>query len=110
VSEIPFLLPIVFGVSLLVAIVIYIVGRKIAPKGQNIAGKTAPYACGEDITVKEVKVDLERFLTFAVYFLIFDVLAFVTVTSFYNMGMMPIIYSLVVLMAVAMLIFARRKL
>ena len=109
-NEIPFLLPIVFGVSLLVAIVIYLVGQQISPRGQNVAGKTAPYACGEEITVKEVKVDLERFLTFAVYFLIFDVLAFVMVTSFYNIGIMPIIYSLVVLMAVAMLIFSRRKL
>jgi len=110
VNEIPFLLPIVFGVSLLAAVVIYLVGRQVSPKGQNIAGKTAPYACGEEITVKEVKVDLERFLTFSVYFLIFDVLAFVIVTSFYNIGTMPIIYSLVVLMAVAMLIFSRRKL
>ena len=109
-SEIPFVLPLVFGVSLLVAMIIYLVGKKISPKGQNLPGKTAPYACGENITVEEVKVDLERFLTFAVYFLIFDVLAFVTVTSFYNMGIMPIIYSLVVLMAVAMLIFARRTL
>lgn len=109
-SEIPLVLPLVFGVSLFTAIIIYLVGKKIAPKGQDIAGKAAPYACGEDITVDEVKVDLERFLTFAVYFLIFDVLAFVTVTSFYNIGVMPIIYILIVLMAVALLIFSRRKL
>ena len=109
-SEIPLVLPLVFGVSLIVAIVIYLVGKKIAPKGQDVAGKTAPYACGENMTVDEVKVDLERFLTFAVYFLIFDVLAFVTVTSFYNLGAMPIIYSLVVLMAVALLVLSRRKL
>ena len=89
---------------------IFLVGRKIAPKGKDVAGKTAPYACGETITVEEAKVDLERFLTFAVYFLIFDVLAFFTVTSFYNIGVMPIIYTLVVLMAVGMLIFHRRKL
>ena len=109
-SDIPFVLPLVFGVSLLAAIVIFLIGKRIAPKGQNIAGKNAPYACGEEMTVEEVKFDLERFLTFAVYFLIFDVLAFVTVTSFFNVGVMPIIYALVVLMSVAMLIFARRKL
>jgi NADH:ubiquinone oxidoreductase subunit 3 (subunit A) len=109
-SEIPFVLPIVFGVSLLVAVLIFLVGRKIAPKGQNVVGKTEPYACGETITVEEAKVDLERFLTYAVYFLVFDVFAFVIVTSFYNIGVMPIVYSLVVLMAVAMLIFPRRKL
>jgi NADH:ubiquinone oxidoreductase subunit 3 (subunit A) len=111
VSEIPFILPLVFGVSLVAALVIYTIGGRISAKGsQNETGKTAPYACGEEITVGEVKVDLERFLTFAVYFLIFDVLAFITVTSFYATGLMPIAYTLVVLMAVAMLIFAKRRL
>ncbi len=109
-SGIPLVLPLVFGVSLLVAIIIYMVGKRVASVGQDVEGKTAPYACGESITLNEVKVNLERFLTFAVYFLIFDVLAFVTVTSFYSFGVMPIIYSLVVLMAVALLVFARRKL
>ena len=55
-------------------------------------------------------MDLERFLVFAVYFLIFDVLAFVVATSSYATGLAPIVYSLVVLTAAAMLIFSRRKL
>ncbi|MGD0406107.1 MAG: NADH-quinone oxidoreductase subunit A [Candidatus Bathyarchaeia archaeon] len=111
ISEIPFILPLVFGVSLVVVLIIYVIGGKISAKGsQNEPGKTAPYACGEDIAVGDVKIDLERFLTFAVYFLIFDVFAFVTVTSFYTIGLMPIAYSLIVLMAVAMLIFSKKRL
>ncbi len=109
-SEIPFILPLVFGVSLVIAIVIYVIGGKISPKGKDSVGKTAPYSCGEEAPIGEVKMDLERFLTFAVYFLIFDVLAFVTVTSFYSLGLIPVAYSLVVLMAVAMLVFARKRL
>ena len=110
ISDIPLVLPLVFGVSLLVALIIYLVGGKISAKGKALPGKTAPYACGENEALPEVKVGLERFLTFAVYFLIFDILAFMMVTAFYNLGFMPIIYSLVVLMAVAMLVVRKRVL
>jgi NADH:ubiquinone oxidoreductase subunit 3 (subunit A) len=109
-SDIPFILPLVFGVSLVVALVIYAIGGKISAKGKDTFGKTAPYSCGEETPIGEVKVDLDRFLTFAVYFLIFDVLAFVTVTSFYSLGLLPVVYSLIVLMAVGMLVFARKRL
>ena len=110
-SEIPLILPLVFGVSLLAAVIIYLIGGKISAKGsQNVPGKTAPYACGEDEPLEEVKVGLQRFLTFAVYFLIFDIFAFMMVTSFYAGGFMPIVYSLIVLMSVAMLVFGRKRL
>jgi NADH:ubiquinone oxidoreductase subunit 3 (subunit A) len=111
ISEIPFILPLIFGVSLIAAIVIYLIGGRISAKGTpNLPGKTEPYACGEDTPLEEVKVGLERFLTFAVYFLIFDIFAFVMVTSFYIVGLMPIIYALIVLMSVAMLVFGRKRL
>lgn len=58
--------------------------------------------------VQELRVDLERFLVFAVYFLIFDVLVFTMATSFFNLGLAPATYSLIVLAAVAMLIISRR--
>lgn len=111
ISEIPFILPLVFGVSLLAALIIYLIGGKISAKGSQTAlGKNESYACGEDAPIEEVKIGLERFLTFAVYFLIFDIFAFVMVTSFYTIGIMPIVYSLIVLMAVAMLVFGKRRL
>ena len=110
ISDIPLVLPLVFGVSLLVALIIYLVGGKISAKGSELPGKTAPYVCGENETLPEVKVSLERFLTFAVYFLIFDVLAFMMVTAYYNLGFMPIIYSLVVLLSVAMLVVGKKAL
>jgi NADH:ubiquinone oxidoreductase subunit 3 (subunit A) len=111
ISDIPLILPLVFGVSLFAALVIYLIGGKISAKGSpNALGRNEPYACGEDAPLEEVKIGLERFLTFAVYFLIFDIFAFVMVTSFYTIGLMPIVYSLIVLMAVAMLIFGKRRL
>ena len=110
ISDIPLVLPLVFGISLLVAFMIYLVGGKISPKSMNSPGKNAPYACGENEALPEVKVGLERFLSFAVYFLIFDIFAFVMVTAFYTLGLMPMIYALVVLMAVAMLVVGKRRL
>jgi NADH:ubiquinone oxidoreductase subunit 3 (subunit A) len=107
-NEIPFLLPAIFGISILIALVIYFAGRhsKSFPEGSM---KTAPYACGENMPAQEMRVDLNRFLIFAVYFLIFDVLAFTMATSYDNLGVMPVVYSLVLLMSVAMLVFTRRR-
>jgi len=105
-----YILPIVFGVSLATALVIYFIGGRMAPKSVQNKETTAPYSCGEQGPLKEAKLDLERFLTFAVYFLIFDILAFVTMTSFYATDLLPVLYALVVLTAVGMLAFAGKKL
>jgi NADH:ubiquinone oxidoreductase subunit 3 (subunit A) len=106
---ISFLLPAVFGVSLILALAIYWVGGRIKPRvGFQDARKTESYACGEVLPVEGLRVDLERFLIFAVYFLIFDVLAFTIATSFYNLGLAPVAYCLIVLVAVAMLVLSRR--
>jgi NADH:ubiquinone oxidoreductase subunit 3 (subunit A) len=109
-AELPYILPLVFGVSLVAALIIYRIGGRISPKSNQTKEKNASYSCGEQAPVKEAKLDVERFLTFAVYFLIFDVLAFVTMTSFYAADFLPVVYSLIVLIAVGMLVFARKRL
>jgi NADH:ubiquinone oxidoreductase subunit 3 (subunit A) len=104
-----FLLPAAFGASLVLALLLYWVGGRIKPKLiSHDARKTESYACGEVLPVGVLRVDLERFLIFAVYFLIFDVLAFTIATSFTNLGLAPMAYCLIVLMAVAMLVISRR--
>ncbi|NLF89282.1 NAD(P)H-quinone oxidoreductase subunit 3 [Candidatus Bathyarchaeota archaeon] len=109
VGGLTYVLPIVFGVSLAVALIIYWIGGRLAPKSIQGTDKNAPYSCGEHGPVKEAKLNSERFLTYAVYFLIFDVFAFAAMTSFYAGGFLPVIYALVVLTAVGMLIFARKN-
>jgi len=106
----PWLIPIIFAVSIIVILLIYWIGGKISAKGslKNVRGKETTYACGEDFPVEESRIDLERFFIFTVYFLIFDVLAFILATSFPVMGLTPIIYALIVLAAVAMLLTFRR--
>jgi NADH:ubiquinone oxidoreductase subunit 3 (subunit A) len=102
----PYLLPAVFGFCVFVTLFIYWLGGKLSPKtGQSTAaGKTAPYACGEDLPSGELRIDLDRFFIFAVYFLVFDVVAFTLTTSFNSLGLIPITYTLIVLMAVLMLL------
>lgn len=108
-SDFPYILPIVLAFSIAVMVIIYWVGGKISAKSTlKIGGKTAPYACGEELPAEELKVDLEKFLIFAVYFLIFDVLAFILATSFTVAGLVPAAYSFTVLMAVIMLLSSRR--
>ena len=104
-----YILPIVFIVSLIAALAIYRIGGALSPKTKSTAEQTTTYSCGEIAPAKEAKLDLERFLTFAVYFLIFDVLAFVTMTSFYAIDFMPAVYSAIVLVAVGMLLFAKKR-
>lgn len=98
----------VFGVSAIVILLIYWVGGRVSAKGTPGAEKVMPYACGENLPAEESRVDLERFLVYALYFLIFDVISFVIVTSFYITGIVPAMYSLIALLAVAVLILSRR--
>lgn len=107
-----YLFPLIFGFSILTALFIYWIGGRISRRSSfknHNDDKTAPYACGEDLPAEEFKVDLERFFIFAVYFMIFDVLAFVLATSFYSSSFISTAYSLIALMAVAMLIFSGRR-
>lgn len=108
----PFLLPTVFGFCVVVMLLIYWLGGKISARASqgNVTGKTAPYACGEDLPSEELKVDLDRFFIFAVYFMIFDVFAFILATSFDSLGLVPAVYTLIVLGAVLMLLAVRRRL
>lgn len=109
-SETPYLLPIVFVFCILIISLIYLIGGKASArrKSKKTDGKTASYACGENFPAEELKVDLEKFFMFAVYFLIFDVLAFILATSFSATGLLPIAYCLIILMAVIMLLSVRR--
>ena len=97
-------LPVVFFLSLVIGLILYLVGRLVAAKGEKTAGKVAPYACGEDLPPRKFQVDVEEFLIYAVYFLIFDIFAFTLATSLATPGFFPVAYTLIVLMAIVILI------
>jgi len=99
-----------FALSLLIVLIIYLIGRRIAPKGSKESGaKNDPYACGEDLPAEESRMDLERFLIFALFFLVFDVAAFMVATSYFALGIMPVIYVSVVIVAVTALMLSRGR-
>ena len=102
-------LPFIFIVSVLAGSAIYLLGGIVAPKGEKTAGKVAPYACGEELPPRKFQVNVEEFLIYAVYFLIFDILAFTLATSLSTPGYFPAIYTIIVLMAVVILLPLRRR-
>lgn len=76
----------------------------VGAKGEKTVGKVAPYACGEDLPPRKFQVDIKNFFIYAVYFLIFDILAFILATSLSTPGFFPAIYAFIVLMAVIILL------
>ncbi|MCK4424661.1 NADH-quinone oxidoreductase subunit A [Candidatus Bathyarchaeota archaeon] len=108
-SELLISLPVVFFLSLVIGLILYLVGWIVGAKGEKTVGKVAPYACGEDLPPRKFQVDVKRFFIYAVYFLIFDILAFILATSLSTPGFFPAIYAFIVLMAVVILLPLRRR-
>jgi NADH:ubiquinone oxidoreductase subunit 3 (subunit A) len=106
----PILLPLIFGLSIVVALVIYWYSGRVSVKvsSKDRGAKGELYACGEDFPREELQVDIEHFLVYAIYLLIFDVLIFMLATSSPAVGFEPLIYSLVLLAASWLLVFYRR--
>lgn len=94
----------VFLTALIVSLVFYWIGGKISPKGKKTPGKLATYACGEEYPPEKLQLNIQRFFIYAVYFMIFDILAFVLATSFVSPGIMPALYAIVTLSAVMLLL------
>jgi len=95
------LLFIVFVIALLLATLIYWFGGKYSAKGGKSKDKLLPYSCGEDLPYEgELRVNLERFLIYAVYFLIFDVVAFMLIISFKTPPIHAITYALINLLSI----------
>ena len=97
-------LPLIFALSLLVGLIFYAISVRVAPKGEKTPGKLAPYACGEDLPPLRLQVNVERFFLYAVFFMIFDILAVVLATSLARPGILPAIFALIVLGSVMLLV------
>lgn len=95
---------------------IYVVGGRISPKGGSNRNKLLSYACGEKFPSVKLQFNLESFFIYAMYFLVFDVLAFVLATSLgilaseapISLLLNPIIYVVVVFAAIWLLPPGRR--
>jgi len=99
------LLLVVFVTTLPLTILIYWLGGKYSAKGGKSEGKLSPYSCGEDLPYEgELRVNLERFFIYAVYFLIFDVIAFMLVVSFKITPIHAVTYALITLISIIFMI------
>ena len=66
---------ITFLLVLAFALLLYAVGRRMAPPGKKSKDKEATYACGEDVAAGNVQFYVHRFY-YAVFFVIFEAAAF----------------------------------
>jgi NADH:ubiquinone oxidoreductase subunit 3 (subunit A) len=69
------------GLAFVVALLIMSIGNEVGAKSEDTFGKLAPYACGEPVPATKVRMNVENFFIYAVYFMIFDVLGFVLATT-----------------------------
>ncbi|MEM2942494.1 MAG: NADH-quinone oxidoreductase subunit A [Candidatus Bathyarchaeia archaeon] len=97
-------LPFALFVSLITALLLYWYGGRISARGAKIPGKLSQYACGEELPAEKLQVNVERFFVYAVYFLVFDILAFMLATSLGNLGIIPVLYAVITLLAIILLL------
>ena len=67
------------GLVTLAVVLLYLLGRYLAPRNPNV-NKLKNYACGEDMSGAQTQFYPNSFI-FAIYFTIFDILAFVLATA-----------------------------
>jgi NADH:ubiquinone oxidoreductase subunit 3 (subunit A) len=92
---------IAFAIVLLIVLLIYWIGKRLAPNNPTKQKRTT-YACGE--SVPGVKTQFHsHLLRYAVYFTIFDIVAFMLATSMGVLGWVVVIYILIGIFAIVIL-------
>ncbi|MBD3205051.1 hypothetical protein GF319_01755 [Candidatus Bathyarchaeota archaeon] len=96
---------IIMGLAIFIGLIIVAIGNEIAPKSEYNAEKLAPYACGEPLQPRRIRVNVENFFIYAVYFMIFDILGFVLVTTLARPAnlLLPLFYAGVSLVSIVIL-------
>ena len=72
--------PVAFVLFVLLAVLLARVGRRMAPKANNVGGKLKSYACGEDIPGAKLQFGYRLFFFVALFFTIMHVAALVIAT------------------------------
>jgi NADH:ubiquinone oxidoreductase subunit 3 (subunit A) len=90
-----------FAIVLLIILLLYWIGKRIAPSNPT-KEKTTTYACGEDLPAVKTQFH-SQLLRYAVYFTIFDIVAFILATSMGILGWVPILYLFVAFVAIIVL-------
>ena len=102
-QNILFSVPVLFIISLIIVFIIVAFSRSIAPPARDSVDRNKPYACGEDLPCEQGQFYVHIF-EYAVFFLIFDIVAFILATAAFNVGLiagnlaaiLPIAYILII--------------
>jgi NADH:ubiquinone oxidoreductase subunit 3 (subunit A) len=79
--------PVLFVISLIIVFIIVAFSRAMAPPGRENVERNKPYACGEDLPCEQGQFYVHIF-EYAVFFLIFDIVAFILATAAFNVGLL----------------------
>jgi NADH-quinone oxidoreductase subunit A len=82
-SGLSFLLspPVAFVLFLGAAGLLFLLGKRLAPKLTDVGGKLTSYACGEDVPGKKIQFGYRTFFFVALFFTIMHVAALVIATA-----------------------------
>lgn len=85
---------IAFLLCLAFALLLYSIGRRMAPAGKKTKDKESTYACGEDVQAGNVQFYVHRFY-YAVFFVIFESAAFMIFLGITGGAITPVSLMLV---------------
>lgn len=83
--------------SFLVVSITYFVAGFLSAKGDKTDDKLIPYASGEKLPSEKIRINVENFFIYVAAFMIFDILAVAFVSFMGASGILPVIYTCVVL-------------
>jgi NADH-quinone oxidoreductase subunit A len=103
--EILLSLPVAFILLLAASGLLYLLGKRMAPKPNPTPGKLASYACGEDIPGMKIQFGYRLFFFVALFFTIMHVAALVIATApAGKIALFAILYLAVVFLSILALV------
>ncbi|MCD6536525.1 MAG: NADH-quinone oxidoreductase subunit A [Thaumarchaeota archaeon] len=99
-------------IALLITVIIYLLGRSLAPTPPKSRDKLESYACGEKFPPARGPIRL-LFFNFAALFMVFDVLALflaftINIPAIYKQGLIAIILVYSVVLGLSIHLLGRR--
>jgi len=89
-----------FGLSILVAGLIYLIGRALSHQGAQDEVELSPYACGEVMPPVRPRMEVSRFFTYVLLFLAFDIAIPIIALAVVGQYLQALIYLAIMLLAV----------
>ena len=97
--------PVAFLIFLGFAGLVYALGKAMGPKLNNVGGKLATYACGEDIPGTKIQFGYRLFFFVALFFTIMHVAALVIATApAGKLALFALLYLAVVFLSILALV------